>query len=114
MIRPSTYIYKFVSPNLKKKPIKKHPVADDDDDYGGGGHGGGGGGSNCEIQYEKSFRGNKLLHFDGHKYIRNNVYLQNVYWKCTKWHNGCRARAITSTADNTICSIKNVHTHSPF
>lgn len=63
------------------------------------------------IIYELSPRGNKLLHYDGHKYIRNNVYLHNIYWKCTKWHSGCKARAITSTDDNDFCCTKNLHIH---
>lgn len=68
---------------------------------------GGGGG----IVYESSVRGNRLLHYMGHKYIKNNVHGANIYWKCTKWHNGCKARAITNSSVTDSCSIKNVHNH---
>lgn len=67
----------------------------------------GGGG----IVYESSVRGNRLLHYMGHKYIKNNVHGANIYWKCTKWHNGCKARAITNSSVSDSCSIKNVHNH---
>lgn len=68
----------------------------------------------CEpIKYSTSGRVNKLLIYQGHKYIRNNKYGDNIYWKCTKWHNGCKARAITNIQDPTLCLLKNVHTH-PF
>ena len=66
---------------------------------------------NGRIIYEKSQRGNKLLHFEGHKYIKNNIYGQNIYWKCTKWHSGCKARAITHIYDIHVCSTRNVHNH---
>lgn len=69
-------------------------------------------GGNDSILYEISQRGNKLLHYDGHKYIRNNVYAQNVYWKCTKWHNGCKARAITNLDNSSICALRNIHNHA--
>lgn len=63
------------------------------------------------ILYESSQRGNKLLHYLGHKYIKNNVHGKNVYWKCTKWHNGCKARAITNVFEADTCYIKNIHNH---
>lgn len=66
------------------------------------------------IQYERSNRGNQLLHFGGHKYIKNNEYGQNVYWKCTKWHGGCKARAITNIYNSNICSTRNIHNHNQF
>lgn len=65
------------------------------------------------VFYESSMRGNKLLHYMGHKYIKNNDHGPSVYWKCTKWHNGCKARAITNRFDSNICSTKNVHNHEP-
>lgn len=68
-------------------------------------------GSGC-VLYESSQRGNKLLHYLGHKYIKNNVHGNNIYWKCTKWHNGCKARAITNATDTDICFTKNVHNHN--
>lgn len=60
--------------------------------------------------YEMSSRGNKLLYCNDQKYIRNNVHGSKVYWKCTKWHNGCKARAITSE-DKSPCFLKNIHNH---
>lgn len=68
-------------------------------------------GGSGEIVYESSARGNRLLHYNGHKYIKNNVHGVNTYWKCTKWHNGCKARAITNSMVTNSCSIKNVHNH---
>lgn len=67
----------------------------------------GGGG----VVYQSSVRGNRLLHYMGHKYIKNNVHGANVYWKCTKWHNGCKARAITNMTMADSCFVKNVHNH---
>lgn len=63
------------------------------------------------VVYQSSVRGNRLLHYMGHKYIRNNVHGSTIYWKCTKWHNGCKARAITTMTNPDNCSIKNVHNH---
>lgn len=64
------------------------------------------------VVYESSHRGNHLLHYLGHKYIKNNVHGTTVYWKCTKWHNGCKARAITNRNEPESCYLKNVHNHS--
>lgn len=63
------------------------------------------------VVYEASHRGNQLLFYQGHKYIKNNNHGANVYWKCTKWHNGCRARAITNQTTPDSCYLKNVHNH---
>lgn len=68
-------------------------------------------GGSGEIVYQSSARGNRLLHYMGHKYIKNNVHGANTYWKCTKWHDGCKARAITNSCVSNSCSIKNVHNH---
>lgn len=64
-----------------------------------------------EVIYQSSVRGNRLLHYMGHKYIKNNVHGANIYWKCTKWHNGCKARAITNMTLADSCFVKNVHNH---
>ncbi|KNC31605.1 hypothetical protein FF38_12841 [Lucilia cuprina] len=48
------------------------------------------------IKYTDTARGNKLLYFEGHRFIKNNIYGSNIYWKCSKWHSNCKARAITS------------------
>jgi FLYWCH zinc finger domain len=61
--------------------------------------------------FDPSGRGNNILCFEGHRYIKNNRHLNRVYWKCTKWHTGCKARAITLT-DTTECVLKNSHNHS--
>lgn len=63
------------------------------------------------VTYLSSLRGNRLLHFMGHRYIKNNVHGANIYWKCTKWHNGCKARAITNSSVSDSCTVKNVHNH---
>lgn len=63
------------------------------------------------VVYQSSVRGNRLLHYMGHKYIKNNVHGTNVYWKCTKWHNGCKARAITNMTVADSCYVKNIHNH---
>lgn len=63
------------------------------------------------VSYIMSGRGNKLLIHNGQRYIKNSVHGTNIYWKCTKWHIGCKARAITSYFDPYDCTIKNVHTH---
>ncbi|XP_037029105.1 modifier of mdg4 isoform X13 [Bradysia coprophila] len=67
-----------------------------------------------ELYYENSVRGNKILILGPHKYIRNNVYGSNVYWKCTKWHTGCRSRAITSLTDESLVTTRNIHNHASF
>lgn len=63
------------------------------------------------IHMEQSTRGNQVLHIDGHKYVRNNVYGEQVYWKCTKWHSGCRARMITSLGNPTKFKSRREHNH---
>lgn len=63
------------------------------------------------VVYASSLRGNRLLHYMGHKYIKNNVHGTNIYWKCTKWHNGCKARAITNVTMIDSCFVKNIHNH---
>lgn len=67
-----------------------------------------------ELTYELSGRGNRLLLYEGHKYIKNNEHGTNIYWKCTKWHGNCKARAITSLFDKTVIVLKNVHNHDAF
>ncbi|XP_065372595.1 modifier of mdg4-like isoform X9 [Calliphora vicina] len=63
------------------------------------------------IKYTDTARGNKLLYFEGHRFIKNNVYGSNIYWKCSKWHNNCKARAITSLEVPSKCIIKGCHNH---
>lgn len=63
------------------------------------------------IKYSDTARGNKLLFFEGHRFIKNNIYGSNIYWKCSKWHSNCKARAITSLEVPSKCIIKGVHNH---
>ncbi|XP_049276917.1 modifier of mdg4-like isoform X14 [Anopheles funestus] len=63
-----------------------------------------------KIQYT-SGRGNSVLIYDGHRYIKNNCYGGKMYWKCSKWHTHCKARAITSIAEPNQCVLKNSHNH---
>lgn len=91
----------FVQRKPVQKKLKRPKMVPKMEPIGGGG-----------IVYESSVRGNRLLHYMGHKYIKNNVHGANIYWKCTKWHNGCKARAITNSSVADSCSIKNVHNHA--
>jgi hypothetical protein len=61
--------------------------------------------------FDPSGRGNNILIFEGHRYIKNNKHHDKVYWKCTKWHTGCKARAITTLTDESGCVLKNSHNH---
>lgn len=63
------------------------------------------------IKFGKSLRGNRVLHLAGHKYIRNNTYGNNIYWKCTKWHTNCKARLITSIVDPHTFTTRSEHNH---
>lgn len=63
------------------------------------------------ITFEQTLRGNRVLHRGGHKYIRNNTYGNNIYWKCTKWHSNCKARLITSLVDPAKCTTRSGHNH---
>lgn len=66
------------------------------------------------IFYVQSARGKKMLIYRGNRYIRNNAYNDKVYWKCTRWHSGCKGRAITTENDpQGECVLKNEHLHGP-
>ncbi|XP_058130346.1 modifier of mdg4-like isoform X8 [Anopheles coustani] len=65
-----------------------------------------------KVQYSYG-RGNNMLIYDGHRYIKNNVYGGRTYWKCTRWHAQCKARAITNVETPDLCTTKNFHNHSP-
>lgn len=58
-----------------------------------------------------SGRGNYILIYEGHRYIKNNTHSGKTYWKCTKWHSGCKARAITNVITPDTCQLKNTHNH---
>ena len=64
-----------------------------------------------EINYNQSGRGNNVLIFEGNRYIKNNFHSGKTYWKCTKWHSNCKARAITDDKNPGICLTKNTHNH---
>uniref|UniRef100_A0A182JNK4 FLYWCH-type domain-containing protein n=1 Tax=Anopheles christyi TaxID=43041 RepID=A0A182JNK4_9DIPT len=63
-----------------------------------------------KIQYTTG-RGNNVLMYNGHRYIKNNCYGGKMYWKCSKWHTHCKARAITSISNPEQCVLKNAHNH---
>lgn len=67
--------------------------------------------TNPELNYTHSGRSNNFLFHLGQKYIRNNAHGDKIYWKCTKWHAGCRGRAITRKSDPNHCTVKNDHYH---
>ncbi|XP_062556542.1 modifier of mdg4-like isoform X36 [Armigeres subalbatus] len=58
-----------------------------------------------------SGRGNNVLIYEGHRYIKNNSHSGKIYWKCTKWHSGCKGRAITNVLTPETCMLKNTHNH---
>lgn len=64
-----------------------------------------------DVSFSTSLRGNKLLHHNGQKYIKNNIYGKQTYWKCSRWHGGCKARAITYQCEPATVVIKNIHNH---
>lgn len=100
-IEPDGNETKMKSTSLQANKIEKekcHELLRSSEDWG-------------NIKYLHSARGNKLLYYLGHRYIKNNIYGASVYWKCTKWHAGCRSRAITNLFDPTMCVLKNVHNH---
>uniref|UniRef100_A0A182PMZ0 FLYWCH-type domain-containing protein n=1 Tax=Anopheles epiroticus TaxID=199890 RepID=A0A182PMZ0_9DIPT len=63
-----------------------------------------------KIKYTEG-RGNNVLIYEGHRYIKNNCYGGKMYWKCSKWHTLCKARAITSISHPEQCVLKNSHNH---
>lgn len=65
-----------------------------------------------DVNYKTSGRSNNsMLEHRGHRYVKNNYYGGNIYWKCTKWHAKCKARAITSGIDPKSIILKNAHNH---
>lgn len=65
-----------------------------------------------DVNYRTSGRSNNsLLELKGHRYVKNNYYGGNIYWKCTKWHSKCKARAITCGIDPKSIILKNSHNH---
>ena len=63
------------------------------------------------LNYTTSSRGNDMLFHLSQKYIRNNIHGDRTYWKCSKWHSGCKGRAITLISNPIACVVKNSHNH---
>lgn len=66
---------------------------------------------NVPFQFVESGRRNQVMICEGRKYIQNNKYGQKIYWKCSKWHDGCKARAITLLTDPNCIIRRNEHNH---
>lgn len=63
------------------------------------------------FQFVESGRRNQVMICEGRKYIQNNKYADKVYWKCSKWHAGCKARAITLLSQPECITRRNEHNH---
>lgn len=66
---------------------------------------------NVPFQFVESGRRNQLMICEGRKYIQNNKYGEKIYWKCSKWHDGCKARAITLMSQPECIIRRNEHNH---
>lgn len=85
-----------------KNTLKKSPKKSTNDDS-----------TDTDIPFElfESGRRNQILVCQGEKYIKNNKYGEKIYWKCSKWHIGCKARAITLESKLNYIMRKNSHSH---
>lgn len=63
------------------------------------------------FSFIESGRRNQVMICEGRKYIQNNKYADKIYWKCSKWHAGCKARAITLTSQKDCITRRNEHNH---
>jgi FLYWCH zinc finger domain len=63
------------------------------------------------FQFVESGRRNQVMICEGRKYIQNNKYGEKIYWKCSKWHDGCKARAITLQSQPDCIIRRNEHNH---
>lgn len=63
------------------------------------------------FQFIESGRRNQVMICEGRKYIQNNKYGEKIYWKCSKWHDGCKARAITLLTQPDCIIRRNEHNH---
>jgi FLYWCH zinc finger domain len=63
------------------------------------------------FQFLESGRRNQVMICEGRKYIQNNKYGEKIYWKCSKWHDGCKARAITLLSQPDCIIRRNEHNH---
>jgi FLYWCH zinc finger domain len=66
---------------------------------------------NVPFQFLQSGRRNQVMICEGQKYIQNNKYGEKIYWKCSKWHDGCKARAITLQSQPECITRRNEHNH---
>lgn len=66
---------------------------------------------NVPFQFVESGRRNQVMICEGRKYIQNNKYGEKIYWKCSKWHDGCKARAITLISQPDCIIRRNEHNH---
>jgi hypothetical protein len=67
---------------------------------------------NVPFQFLQSGRRNQIMVCEGQKYIQNNKYGEKIYWKCSKWHDGCKARAITLLSQPDCITRRNEHNHA--
>lgn len=63
------------------------------------------------FEFAESGRRNLVMICEGRKYIQNNKYGEKIYWKCSKWHDGCKARAITLISQPECITRRNEHNH---
>jgi FLYWCH zinc finger domain len=63
------------------------------------------------FQFIDSGRRNQLMICEGRRYIQNNKYGDKIYWKCSSWHSGCKARAITLLSQPDCIIRRNDHNH---
>lgn len=88
---------------IVKNTLKKSPKKSTNDES-----------TDTDIPFElfESGRRNQILVCQGEKYIKNNKYGEKIYWKCSRWHIGCKARAITLDSKLNYIIRKNSHNHS--
>lgn len=67
---------------------------------------------NVPFQFVESGRRNQVMICEGQKYIQNNKYGDKIYWKCSRWHDKCKARAITLLSQPECIIRRNEHNHS--
>lgn len=67
---------------------------------------------NVPFQFMQSGRRNQIMVCENQKYIQNNKYGEKIYWKCSKWHDGCKARAITLQSQPDCITRRNEHNHA--
>lgn len=67
---------------------------------------------NVPFQFVESGRRNQVMVCEGEKYIQNNKYGDKIYWKCSRWHDKCKARAITLQSQPECIVRRNEHNHS--